>query len=515
MAGTPLSATDRPVTDPRPRRKKIVICCDGTGNDFAAPNSDPNNKSAGQNSNVVKLYTALQIDNDQVAYYHPGVGTMGAPTATHRWSRWWSQFKGVAFGAGFRDNVLDAYRYLMEVYNDNGGHGNEDEVYIFGFSRGAYTARALAGFLHGYGLLCKGNDGHIAYAWRMYVAQHDDRDHSEVQPDASFKETFSHKGFKIHFMGVWDTVSSVGWISTPLRLFNLAQNDTIMRGRHAVSIDEHRCFFQDNLWGDPLEGQDLLQVWFAGVHSDIGGSYPQPESGLSDITLRWMLAEVGLLPDDAGNYPQGPGILLNKPHLDLVLGTLPDSLEDLDLLYVPPTSSTLHNSMAPKWWLLEAIPHIYYNKDDGEEQHRVPLGLRRRQLPAGSVVHESVIWRMETPEYNYAPKNILRSELLPLAGGRSADGTHYYSFQPTNRKPTNKILELLDRYVITWFFLIFDLAVLLPIILWAALFVVGALVVVVIKLVPALWWLAIHVFPWLSCLWASLMHWLDWLWNVL
>ena len=89
----------------------------------------------------------------------------------------------------------------------------------------------------------------------MYVKQHDDRERSSVEPDKAFMETFSHKDFKIQFIGVWDTVSSVGWITSPLRLFNLAQNGSIVRGRHAISIDEHRCFFQDNLWGDPFPGR--------------------------------------------------------------------------------------------------------------------------------------------------------------------------------------------------------------------------------------------------------------------
>lgn len=507
----------------QPRKKKIVLCCDGTGNEFAAPNPDPANKNAGQNSNVVKLYTALQIDNDQVGYYHPGVGTMGAPTATHWWSRQWSKIKGLAFGVGFRDNVLDAYRYLMEVYSDNGGHGNEDEVYIFGFSRGAYTARALAGFLHGYGLLCKGNEGHLPYAWRMYVAQHDNRHKKHVEPDTPFKQTFSHRNFKIHFVGVWDTVSSVGWISTPLRLFNLAQNDSILRARHAISIDEHRCFFQDNLFGDPLVGQDLVQVWFAGVHSDIGGSYLQPETGLSDITLRWMLSEVGLLPDEDGKYPDKPGILLNKPHLDLVLGKMPDPEIDRELLYVAPTppinpnTCKLHISLTWKWWLLELIPHIYYNKDDGAEQRRVPLGLRLRQLPPDALVHESVAKRMDTPAFNYKPKNVSRDELVrsqadPLPF--SADKTQYYRFVPRNRKPHGKLFELFDRFVVTWLFAIFDIVILLPVLICLLLAVVASVLIPGARIIAAIWhwlpqWLVwpVHaVIDWLGFLGLSLIR---------
>src|SRR6202012_2654787 len=93
---------------------------------------------------------------------------MGDPTIRWRIPRWWSMVKGLAFGSGFQANVLDAYRYLMEVYNDG------DEIYLFGFSRGAYTARAVAGMLHGYGLLCRGNEGHILYAWKMFCEDVED-----------------------------------------------------------------------------------------------------------------------------------------------------------------------------------------------------------------------------------------------------------------------------------------------------------------------------------------------------
>jgi hypothetical protein len=508
-----------------PRKKKIVICCDGTGNEFGAPNPDPKDGNTGRNSNVVKLYTALQIDNSQVGYYHPGVGTMGAPTASHWWSRQWSKMKGLAFGAGFRDNVLDAYRYLMEFYNDNGGHGNQDEVYIFGFSRGAYTARALAGLLHGYGLLCRGNEGHIPYAWRMYVDQHNDRHKHKVVPDVAFKETFSHRDFKIHFVGVWDTVSSVGWITTPLRLFNLAENSTVLRGRHAISIDEHRCFFQDNLWAHAEPGQDLLQAWFAGVHSDVGGSYPQPESGLSDITLRWMLKEVGVLPLADGAYPDCPGVLLNKAHHDLVLGTMPSPVIDPELLCIQPTCSEVHNSLTWQWWPLEFIPHIYYNKDDGNEERRVPLGFRRRQLPHGALVHQSVAERMDEAGSKYKPRNVRRDELVRTANDpppTAADGTQYYRFVPKRSKTSGALVQFLDRFVVTWLFAILDVVIVLPVLLFIALAAMGTALILVarfVEIVSALafkWtpWLAHTVVEWLSFLSFSLLHYLEWLYHV-
>jgi len=130
--------------------KNIVICCDGTGNEFGA-----------QNSNVVKLYKTLVCNDAQIAYYHPGVGTMGARNALTRIGKWWTQVIGLAFGYGISDNVADAYQFLMREFEPG------DELYMFGFSRGAYTARALCGMLHIVGLLTKGNEALIPYAIRM------------------------------------------------------------------------------------------------------------------------------------------------------------------------------------------------------------------------------------------------------------------------------------------------------------------------------------------------------------
>jgi hypothetical protein len=372
--------------------RNIVICCDGTGNEFGDTNS-----------NVVKLYTALEIDAAQVAYYHPGVGTMGDPNQQHRLGREWSRIKGLVFSAGFKTNVLDAYQYLMETYNDG------DRLYLIGFSRGAYTVRALAGLLDGYGLLCRGNEGHLPYAWRLYVNQHDVRTRNAINPAvnsaAAFKETFSHKDFRIHFVGVWDTVSSVGWIYTPLRLFNVAQNKTIATARQALSIDERRCFYQDNLWGDSLPGQDVEQVWFAGVHSDVGGSYPQESSGLSNIPLQWMLVQA-----------HNAGIRLIPERVKLVLGEPTTAYPACQPLYEKPKSSPIHKSLKGLWWALEALPHIFYDKDLGEELHRIPFGAWRK-IPDGALVHSSVVQRLKDHGSEYSPKNLAATDLTEWTSG--------------------------------------------------------------------------------------------------
>ena len=431
---------------PHPNKKKIFVFCDGTGNEFADGSA-----TKGANSNVVKLYTTLRVNDAQVAYYHPGVGTMGDPAIRHALPRFWSKVKGMAFGNGFQANVLDAYRYLMGAYNDG------DEIYIFGFSRGAYTARALAGMLHGYGLLCRGNEGHLLYAWNMFhkatkskrqklkqpKGQRDVRSHS-IERNSAFAQTFS-RNVIVRFMGVWDTVSSVGWIYEPLRLLAMAQNPIIQVGRHAVSIDERRAFYRDNLWGPaigPLDAewsewpqqlkdqdiqQDIAQVWFPGVHSDVGGSYPQQEAAPANEALRWMIGEL-----------QRHGAELCQERVDMVLGT-PSGVYDADPIYTPapPPDHFIHDSLKGFWWLLQLFPQQYYDKEDGKIQWRVPYG-RPRTLPGGSLIHGSAVRRMDAPQQGeapYQPRNLRRNQLQPLqtpVAGTTANLNGCFAYEPGN-----------------------------------------------------------------------------------
>ena len=374
MTSTSMSRED--ISDLVARRheaKNIVICCDGTGNEFGD-----------NNSNVVKLYSTLIVDGKrQVGYYHPGVGTMGAPTAHNKVSKAWSMVMGLAFGAGLLANVGDAYRYLMNVYEEG------DKVFIFGFSRGAYTARALAGLLHMFGLLCPGNNGLIPYIVRLYAKRTrkaGGMTHT-FQVARGFKTTFC-RNCPLHFVGVWDTVSSVGWVWDPLKLPYTAQNPDMANGRHAVSIDERRCYFRNNLWGDPLPDQNIKQVWFAGVHSDVGGSYSESESGLSQITLEWMLCE-------AHSF----GLLVDPQKTERALGRIPPPPP------VPPDPrAKTHNSLRSWWWILEFLPHSYYDPVLKKPKWRIPLGARR-QIPEGSILHETVEQKMRV-DPDYRPPNL-------------------------------------------------------------------------------------------------------------
>jgi uncharacterized protein (DUF2235 family) len=440
--------------------KNIVICCDGTGNEFV--DADPNDpKCTGANSNVVKFYTAATIDNLQAGYYHPGVGTMGDSQARTRLGKSWSRLKGLGIASGFMDNVEDAYRYLMATYDDG------DQIYLFGFSRGAYTARALAAILHGYGLLCKGNEGHIPYLLRMFTddmnaARKENRQHRKKRETTgkakatktsltvhhAFKQTFSHD-VTLRFVGLWDTVSAVGWFYQPMRLLYSAQNPIIQTGRHAVSIDERRCYYQDNLWGDalPMEEtptlvekvthadgsvtttpiqQDILQVWFAGVHSDVGGSYRQVESALPNKTLRWMLDEA-----------KAHGLLVEPDRERMIFGLPPVSEHPkvyaaAGLYPTPPEPGIVHHSLEKAWWLLEVLPHRYYVMDCDEEKWRIPFGASRT-LPSGAVVHPSVVERMHLAEAGYAPRNLPLEHLKAHPGsqeGTKADLRGFYRYEP-------------------------------------------------------------------------------------
>ncbi|HTO77363.1 MAG TPA: DUF2235 domain-containing protein [Thermoanaerobaculia bacterium] len=347
--------------------KNIVICLDGTGNEFGDANS-----------NVVKLYATLDHNTtEQIAYYHPGLGTMGAPNALSKVAKWCTRQFGLAFGYGIVGAIEDAYAFLMDTYQPG------DRVYLFGFSRGAYTARALAGMLHMIGLIRAGNKDLIKYATR-FLTQPTEKTWSIA---AQFKATFSRE-CKAHFVGVWDTVSSVGWIYDSVKLPYTANNPDMAIGRHAIAIDERRCFFRQNLWTSRKDTQDIKQVWFAGVHSDIGGSYPEAESGLAKITLEWMLREAA-----------NADLRIDPAKRDRVLGRT-------DTHFAPPNpTAPMHQSLRGWWLLLEILPRRRYDNtvEPPEWRWQLPLG-RRRRIDPPITLHHTVITRMA--RFGYAPTNL-------------------------------------------------------------------------------------------------------------
>lgn len=350
--------------------KNIVICADGTGNKFGDANT-----------NVVKLFGALDLGSpaSQVAYYHGGLGTMGSPAALSQWSRRWTKVKGLAFGYGLTRAISDCYSFLMDTFEEG------DRLFLFGFSRGAYTVRALSGMLHMFGLVRPKDYNLIDYAAQMLKSK---QNSDSFVVAANFKGTFSLK-CPTYFMGVWDTVSSVGWVWDPMHIPYTARNPELAIGRHAVAIDERRCFFRQNLWGAPMVGQDLKQVWFAGVHSDIGGGYPESESGLAKISLEWMLSEAC-----------EAGLRIDGGKAATVLGYAGGNFAQ------PDAAAMMHNSLRDAWIALEPLPHIYKDMSchPPETRVRLPLGSRRR-IPAGPTVHASVNDRIAL-NIGYNPPNL-------------------------------------------------------------------------------------------------------------
>lgn len=351
--------------------KNIVICCDGTANEFAA-----------DRTNVVKLFFTLQHDPaQQVAYYHPGVGTMEAVGAVTSVGRKVTKLLGLALGYGLETDIRDAYVYLMNHYEEG------DRVYFFGFSRGSYTVRVVTALLHMYGLIRPGNEPLVPYAIRMMMAvtklREKKSDEAKVKEyfalARQFKDHFGGKECKPHFVGIWDTVSSVGWIGNPVSLPYTGSNPDIQIGRHAMAIDEKRAFFRTNLWRPkppPAGGpKDIKQVWFAGVHCDVGGGYAEADSGLSKLALEWMLKEAA-----------AAGLLTDPGRVGLVLGGSGGGYA------VPNANAKMHESLTWKWYLAEFIPKPHYDWSAGKYTKRMNL-FRRRTIPPGSLVHQSVFAR--------------------------------------------------------------------------------------------------------------------------
>jgi uncharacterized protein (DUF2235 family) len=354
--------------------KNVVLCCDGTANEFA-----------GDRTNVVKLSFTLINDPEQVTYYHPGLGTMEPPGTLTGIKRGLTKTLGQALGWGLEADIRDAYVFLMNNFEDG------DRVFLFGFSRGAYTVRAAAALLHMYGLLREGNEALVPYAIRMMTAINSIRESRTAGSNENealvkeyfdtarqFKEHFSRDTCRPYFVGVWDTVSSVGWIENPVRLPFTSDNPDIQIGRHAIAIDERRAFFRTNLWRPkPATGgpKDLKQVWFPGVHCDVGGGYPEAESGLAKVALEWMLKEA-----------KQAGLRVSPAKENLVLGKSGEGF------VAPDFNGPMHESLTGSWRLAEFVPKRHYDWERKEERKRMNR-FRRRTIPASSLIHQAAYER--------------------------------------------------------------------------------------------------------------------------
>ena len=262
--------------------KRIAICCDGTWN-----KPDQSDRGKRKPSNVVKMVRGIKPVADdgtvQVVYYQIGVGT----------GRGADKWLGGGTGLGLSENIIESYEFLSNNYV----HG--DQIFLFGFSRGAYTARSLAGLIDTAGLLPKNEIFFMKEAYELY------RSHREVENDAEekafqqrakqFREDHQSAPIPIQFLGVWDTVGALG---IPIGLFSglnkryafhkVGLSPSVVGAYHALAIDERRKAFKPALWKPdvPRPIEIFEQRWFAGVHSNIGGGYEN--DGLANIALHWI-----------------------------------------------------------------------------------------------------------------------------------------------------------------------------------------------------------------------------------
>ncbi len=275
--------------------KRLVICCDGTWN-------RPDSVDV---TNIEKIARTIQTEVSaahgvqQLVYYLSGVGGAGYQV---------DRLLGGAFGFGLFRNVLAGYRFLAQNYDPG------DEIFVFGFSRGAYTARSLAGMVGRVGLLTRAAlvDDLLPESVRRYQRRPVPRGEPPTGADcddATFRARYCHPDTPVHFLGVFDTVGALGVPGAQRlapRWHDVELGAGVRCARQALAIDETRLKFQPTLWEAPVgaapEDPRVKQVWFAGAHSDVGGGYARTESGLSDTALLWMAREAaaqGLVFDTA------------------------------------------------------------------------------------------------------------------------------------------------------------------------------------------------------------------------
>ncbi|SFK62833.1 T6SS phospholipase effector Tle1-like catalytic domain-containing protein [Shimia haliotis] len=387
--------------------RKLIICFDGTGNEVEK-----------NESNILRLYKCLKHDDGQLVYYEPGVGTLSTrPFARNAFSKV-RLVLGLAAGLGLHQNVMHAYQFLCENYREG------DRLYFFGYSRGAYTARVLAGFVNDFGLVAPHElhlIGPVFKAWRK-IPKNAPR---EAYAPLRISEQFFHiRRPSIRFLGLWDTVSSMirlrlkwGTILEFGSNSSVDENPSVKAVRHALSIDETRRFFRHQFWteGQDYHGtrfkskqnppkQDVKQVWFPGTHTDVAGSVPEQEAGLSKLTLVWMRSELDGLGVDKLEF--------RKQFFDrYVLGKKDRVTERMGLeISEPDPLAPLHSQMKLRkfWPFLEIFPRLTkrsrWPNQRGFLGYYLPLA-QPRYIPPDSTIDPSAFERRKE-RADYRPKNL-------------------------------------------------------------------------------------------------------------
>jgi len=386
--------------------KRIILCFDGTWNEPETLNNDRVNPT-----NVLKLSRATSSRDEtgceQVVFYETGVGTGGLGKL--------DKLVGGGTGFGISANIQATYRFLANNYSDG------DEIFVFGFSRGAYAARSLVGMIDCVGLLKKIDMEFVPQAYDYYRTEPDKR--SASRHHTLITQLLDSKKPDIRFMGVWDTVGALGaptpFLGKITRSLWVGFHDTslsalVVNACQALAIDERRGPFQPSLWNKDNGRTRVQQVWFSGVHSNVGGGYP--DSGLSDVAMEWMLkraCECGLTIDEY--------YFLKKIQ--------PDPL------------GKAMNSYSPVYRMLEKL--------------RVPPCIRQvGGSGLGEMIHDSVIDRMKDTRLQYRPVNLIR-ESVDLDELMTETGDHTFldvlgtslpvcRKRKTTRHPLNEMTGMLS-----------------------------------------------------------------------
>jgi uncharacterized protein (DUF2235 family) len=333
--------------------KRIIVCADGTWN---IRDQKSKGTTRRRPTNVTKIARAIRPRDrhgvDQIVFYYDGLGT-GGPL---------DRMTGGAFGRGIEANIRAIYRFIVYNYEPN------DELYFFGFSRGAFTVRSLAGFMHVVGLIGKDDDYYVPEIYACYESN--EGPSTDAWRKAFHKVRDVRPCPPIRFIGVWDTVGSLGAPGLLGHLFNskkyqyhdVGLSSAIQNAYHALAIDERRKPFAPSLWSKPSGwGGQLQQAWFAGAHTNVGGSFTP--DGLANEALHWIVEKAEAL-----------GLEVDGPYLDHFKACF-DAEE--------------YNSMTAKYRLLGVF----------ERQ----LGTHRAD---GEAVHQSAVDRLNWPRSAYQPRNL-------------------------------------------------------------------------------------------------------------
>lgn len=399
-------AENPPQSEEPPKARKLIVCLDGTGNEVEQ-----------NESNILRLYKCLRHDKEQLVYYEPGVGTLSTRPYAKNIFQKPKLIAGLIFGLGLEHNVLRAYEFLCRNYRKG------DLLYFFGYSRGAYTARVLAGFINEFGLVAPHELHLIGPVFKAYRKLRPDAPDTQYAPLRISEQFFHVTHPSIRFLGLWDTVSSLlrlrprwGQLITHATHASVDENPSVKSVRHVLAIDEQRRLFRQQMWqdgqtyygtrfrrGDNRPPQDVKQVWFPGTHTDVAGSVSEPEAGLAKITMEWMRAELDGLGEDA--------LVFRDQFYNRYVRAVPDKVTkrmDLDIS-APDPGAPLHNQMKKGWFLLEIFPRLkrrsHWPDQNTKPGYYLPLG-QRRYIRPDAQIHPAAEARKANPLNGYDPPNL-------------------------------------------------------------------------------------------------------------